>query len=218
MAKPAKTGVVVVKKKVWVPIMAPALFNNAQVGETYVESPEMAVGTKLKVSVMTLTGDPQKQNTYVALKIISARDNQLLTEVVGYSISTAVARKMVRRGRNKIEESFTVTTKDGKTARVKPALVTRNKTKGGVVADLRKKLKEFVTKRASEKTFEDLVKELVAHKFQREIIDALKKTYPIQFCEIKNFVLEKTKQEQPVVVPQEPKAAVPVEKAKPETA
>lgn len=201
-AAPAKTAAVVVKKKQWVPIVAPALFNNVLVGETYVEVPQSAVGTTLDVSVMVLTGEPQKQNVSVTLKITGLQQNQLVTEIAGYRLSTAAGRKMMRRNREKIEDSFLVQTKDGKVARIKPVLVTRNKTQGGVLADLRRQSRIFVAKRASELTFAELVKELVTHKFQRDLSGALKKTYPVQFCDVRKLYFDTAKPGAVIQVPQ----------------
>jgi len=50
----------VIKKKKWVPIQAPKLFNEQIIGESLVGEAQELVGRRATVSLMTLTGDPQK--------------------------------------------------------------------------------------------------------------------------------------------------------------
>ncbi len=185
------TGGLKVKKKIWVPVLAPKIFNEAQIGEMYLESPELAVGRQIKVSLMTITGEPQKQNTHVIFNITGVSGSKLVTESAGFAIATAATKKMVRRGKDKINLSFTAKTKDGKTVRIKPVLVTRGKPGGAVLTDLSNLAKARVIKAAATYTFEELLKEIVQRKFQRNLQDSLRKTYPIQICEIKSLTLVK---------------------------
>lgn len=218
MAKPSK-GSIVVKKKMWIPVIAPPIFNNAQIGETYLESPDLAIGRKMHVGLNTITGDPQRQNIQINFKIVKKQDNGLVTEVLGYSISPNSMRKMMRRRRSKIVDSFVVKTKDGQTVRIKPFVITRNKTTGSVRSALRRQLRVTIAKRVSELAFSDVIKELVARRFQRGINDRLRKVYPVQICEIKQFSIETSKKTVVVAPPvaEKPAAEVPKKEA-PETA
>ena len=64
MAKAQKKG-----KKVWVKINAGPEFNNIELGESYVHSPEDLMGKKFKINLSMLTGDMRKQNSNITFKI-----------------------------------------------------------------------------------------------------------------------------------------------------
>jgi len=190
MAKPTSKAAVLVKKKVWLPIIAPALFNNQPIGEIYVEEQSQAVGRHVTVSLMTLTGDPQRQNVHISFSITKAENNQLHTKTIGYTIIPPAVRKMMRRGRDRIDDSFATKCQDGIAVRVKPVLITRGRAKGSVLASLRKQLRGNVVRALAKLTFNDLLKELVAHKLQRELQDSLRKIYPLQVCELRDVHIE----------------------------
>ncbi|MEM2915960.1 MAG: hypothetical protein QXT19_01185 [Candidatus Woesearchaeota archaeon] len=189
MAKQSK-ATVIVKKKVWLPIIAPGLFNNQIIGEMYLAEDADPAGRRVTVSLTVLTGDPQKQNVHISFDVIKKENNQLLTKIVGYSIIPAAVRKMMRRARERIDDSFCVKTKDGVVVRVKPTMITRGKTKSSVLKDLRSKMRTFVAKSVASMSFVDFIKDLVAHKFQRQLQDALRKIYPLQACELRAVHIE----------------------------
>jgi len=188
-AKPSKAAVLV-KKKVWLPLIAPALFNNQPIGEMYVDEPQHAVGRRITVSLMTLIGDPQRQSVHISFSITKAENNQLLTQMHGYSIAPVAVRKMMRRARNRLDDSFVVKTQDGIAVRVKPALITRSRTKSSVLAHLKRQMRTTIVRAIAKLTFIDFMRDLVAHKFQRELQDALRKIYPLQTCELRDAHIE----------------------------
>jgi len=193
-----------VVKKNWHDIDAPSFFGNYKVGKTYLENPSTAVGRKLKVSYANVSGDPQKQNVILKLKITGVKDNNLKTELLGLELQAASVKRFVRKGKTKIEDSFLSTTKDGKKIRVKPLLVTRFKASGGVSNSLIKKVKEFLLKELPTRTLEETVKELLTRQFQKNISNALKSTYPVSISELRSIqiiesetVSKKTEEKKP---------------------
>ncbi len=179
-----------IKKKRWVPVFASDEFGKAFIGEIFVVEPQDAVGRNLSVSLLSLTGDPSVQSVHVDFRISGVDGSNLTTQVIGYNIITSAVRKMMRRGKNKIEDSFVVITKDSKNVRVKPILVTKGRTKGVVLVNLQKQMRNSVIKMTRELAYSELVNSLVGHKFQRQIQDALRKTYPLSVCEIRWMSLE----------------------------
>ena len=89
---PAKA--VIIKKKRWVAIIAPKLFNDQLLGESFVEEPANLVGRCVSVSLMVLTGDPQKQNVSVSFKIVGVQNDMVTTELTGYRLLPAAAKNM----------------------------------------------------------------------------------------------------------------------------
>lgn len=188
MAK-TKGPTVLVKKKRWVPIIAPATFNEREIGEIHVAEPKDAVGRKVSVSLMILTGDPQKQSIQIQFLVKDAAGDKLSTEILGWELQPSAARKLMRRNKSKIEDSFIVKTSDEKKIRIKPIMVTRGRAKGGVVTALQHEMRDGIEKAVAKLSYEQLIKELVMKRFQRSIADGLKKTYPVAVLEIRMFRL-----------------------------
>ena len=99
-------------------------------------------------------------------------------------------KRIVRKGTDYVEESFTAKCKDSE-IRIKPLLVTRRKVSREVKKALREKTKEeimlWLEKRTSQELFEDILK----NKIQKELSLKLKKVYPLSVCEIKALEVSK---------------------------
>ena len=188
MAKPTAKAVIA-KKKIWVPIRAPKLFNEQVIGESFVEAPEQLMGRVASVSLMVLTGDPQKQTVSASFKVTGVTKEGVTAELIGYKLLPAAAKKLMRRKRNKIEDSFIVETKDKKILRIKPLVITRGSTTGSVMATMRRLERAYVAKVISTSDIDQIVTDIVTKKFQHGLGMLLRHLYPIGACEIKQFEL-----------------------------
>ncbi|MEM3154824.1 MAG: hypothetical protein QW165_04660 [Candidatus Woesearchaeota archaeon] len=188
MAK-GTAAAVVVKKKKWVPIRAPKLFNEQVIGESFVGEAQELVGRSVTVSLMTLTNDPQKQVINVSFRITGAKDNVAQTELVGYQVLPSAAKKLMRRQRSKIDDSFIVETADKKFIRIKPLIVTRGRTTHSVIAAMRKLERAYIAKTISKMDFESFVRDVVQKKLQHGLNQLLRRLYPVGACEIRMMEL-----------------------------
>jgi ribosomal protein S3AE len=93
-------------------------------------------------------------------------------------------RRMVRKGTNYVEDSFSAECKDAKII-IKPFLVTRRKVSRAVRNALRKKAKEELVNYIKDKTAEELFDETLKNQIQRPLSQKLKKIYPLSLCEIR---------------------------------
>lgn len=177
-------------KKVWVPILAPKLFNEMLIGESLLADANTAVGRIVTVSMTTLTNDIQRQHINVSFKVTGINKDALVTELVGYHFSPNSVKRFVRRARSKLDDSFTVVTADGKKLRIKPLMVTRSRTKGGVKAALIKGARTFLTNHLAKTKLEAFWTDVIAHNAQKQLSDALRKTYPLNTCEFRWIVVE----------------------------
>lgn len=180
---------VLVKKKRWVPIIAPKLFNEHEIGEMHVEEPRNAVGRKFAVSMTTVTGDPKAQNILVKFLITGVVGDSLQTELIGYRMNTAATKRMMRRNRSKIDDSIAYKTEDEKKIRIKPMIITRGRAQGGVKTAIRNLVRDYLEKTVTKMKYEQLMREIIQGKFQRTIQDMLKKTYPIAISDIRQIEL-----------------------------
>jgi len=188
MAKVAAAAVVIKKKK-WVPIRAPKLFNEQIIGESFVGEVQELVGRHVTVSLMVLTGDPQKQTVNVSFKITGVVENAAVTELIGYQVLPSAAKKLMRRQRSKIDDSFIVETSDKKYIRVKPLIVTRGRTTRSVMASMRKLERAYIAKMISKMDFESFVRDVVQKKLQHGLNQLLRRLYPVGACEIRQLEL-----------------------------
>ena len=60
-------------KRKWFPIYAPTMFNNQLLGETFVWETETIPEKHLTINLMSLTGNPKKQNYDVFFKVVDVK-------------------------------------------------------------------------------------------------------------------------------------------------
>lgn len=192
MAKPNKKAQTLtkVKKKIWVQIVAPKMFNEQIVGETTANTAQETVGKIVEVNLMTLTGESKKQSINTKLKITDIKEGKAYTKIVRYEINPSAIKRLVRRNKNRIDESLVYQTKDGQKVRIKPFILTLALTKSSVVAELRKRIKVFLYKNIAQTTYEDLFKSVIDHKIQKELGMALSKMHPIKTVEMRVLHIE----------------------------
>jgi small subunit ribosomal protein S3Ae len=184
MAVTAKQTIV---KKKWIPIHASKHFSEQQIGESFVADDKSLVGRHVKVSLMTIIGDPSRQAVHVDFKITNIANGVAQTELVGFSYLPVAMKKFVRRRKEKFGDSFVSQTQDGFYVRVKPIAVTRGRTTGIVLTNLRKFMRAYVAKHLSQMPFDIFVRSLVEKKFQHGLGTQLSRIYPIGACEIRAF-------------------------------
>ena len=178
-------AIMAVQKKHWVPVLAPALFKHEQLGESYVLETDSLTGRGISINLMNLTGDMKRQNLNVVFRITSVKEGKAHTRVTGIEMQPTSVKRLVRRGRNKIEDSFLVTLKHGQTARIKPLLITKSLTNNSAGTALRTKARTLFTEACADLAFESLVSDVVSMKLQRYAKGELSKVYPLRSVDIR---------------------------------
>lgn len=107
--------------------------------------------------------------------------------LMGYFI-----RRMMRKGTDYVEDSFLANCSDHR-IRIKPFLITRKRVSRAVRNALRVAAKEFLISYVKEKSFENLVLDIINNKMQKELNAKLKKVYPLGLCEIRFLGIEDQK-------------------------
>lgn len=174
-----------VQKKHWVPVLAPALFKQEQLGESYVTETDSLTGRGITVNIMNLVGDMKRQNVNVSFRITGVKEGKAFTRVTAIAMQPTSVKRLVRRGRNKIEDSFLVTLKHDQVARIKPLLITRTLTDNAMGTALRAKARELLKEICAELSFETLVADIVSMRIQRHLKTALSKVYPLRSVDIR---------------------------------
>ena len=95
-------------------------------------------------------------------------------------------RRMVRKGTDYVENSFTTECKDAQ-IHVKPFIITRRKVSRAVKKALRENTKEELIKYLRSKKIQDIFEEILRNKLQKTLSIKLKKIYPLSLCEIRSL-------------------------------
>ena len=173
------------KKKRWMPIVAPKMFNEASLGETHVYDPSQIMGMTITTNMMSLLNDIKKKSINLKFKVYKVHDGKGYAELTGYEQLPSSTRKFIRRGRDKIDDSFITKTGDDKTVVIKPLLLTNSVTKRSIQTKLRLTAKQLIIEHAQKTKFEVLIEEILTLKLQRKIRETLSKIYPMRNCEIR---------------------------------
>ncbi len=181
------------KKKKWYQILAPKEFNEAVIGETPSLDPRLLIDRVVAVNLMDITRDVKKQNINMKFKVTGLKENKAETEVIGYQTINTFIKRIIRRDRNNLHDSFVCKTSDEKNVRLKPLMITVSKTKGVVTNSLMRMLRANLAEYVEKITYKELVNDLVSHKLQSSLKNSLKKIYPLRSLEIKEMLLETEK-------------------------
>jgi small subunit ribosomal protein S3Ae len=180
-----------VKQKKWTPIYAPKAFNEQILGESPVTDTTLLLGRVISVSLMDITGDPNKQSTYLKFKITEQKGSGVGTEIVGYNILLSASKRKISRAGNKITHSFVCKTADNRVVRVKPLVFTKAYVKGSISKAVRKIVEETLVKEISKRDFTTCIIDIIMNKLQISVKEASKKVYPLRMCDVRVFEIEK---------------------------
>ncbi|MBW3015857.1 hypothetical protein KY330_05535 [Candidatus Woesearchaeota archaeon] len=178
------------KKKRWVPMVAPKLFNEQVLGESYVVDPDTLIGRKLTMNLMSLTRDVKQQNINIQFEVEGIKGANAVTKIVGYKMIPSAIKRLVRRERSKLEHSYMIKTSDNINLRVKFIILTKSKARSSATRQLLKTAADMLDKKASKTTYDNLIFEIITYKLQRFTRDKLSKIFPVRNFEVKAFRIE----------------------------
>lgn len=133
-----------------------------------------------------------KGKNMVLVSKVSIKDQKAVAVPRSIELVSYFLRRMMRKGTNYVEDSFSAECKDSK-VRIKPFLITRRKVSRAVRNALRKKAKEELTNYLKNKDSNEVFEDLISGHVQKTLGTTLKKTYPLSLCEIRSFKIENAK-------------------------
>jgi ribosomal protein S3AE len=174
-----------VKKKIWAPVLSCKSLGSIPIGEIPITDANLIQGRHIKANMMNLTGNPKNQNINIDFRIENVMGSKGIAYPVSYSMISSTIKRLVRRKKDKVEDSFICTTADGIRIRVKPLLITRSQAANSVLTAIRKAAKDFLTASASGSNYITFFMDIVHNRVQKVLRDNIKKIYPIAVCEIR---------------------------------
>jgi len=173
------------KGKKWYTILAPKMFGNVEIGQTSTEDPDLLIGRKIDVSLMTLINDFKKYYMKFRFKIVSIDNSNARTELDGSEcLSDYVSRMVLRRSR-RIDTVQNLVTKDGVKIRVKGLAIIRGRVKSSIKANVRNVVREVVKSEVERTTLEGLIRGIISDSIKRNVLREARKVYPVKVFEIR---------------------------------
>ncbi len=203
-----KVSRVKIKKKLWFKILGPKMFGNKELGETYLPEPSVAIGRSLRVNLKDLTGNVRDQNGYVVFKIVSVAGLTLQTVVLGYELTPAYVKRMVRKNTNRLDDFVLLHSKEGPDVIVKATMVTLHKVQRSVQSALREQF-HVMLQEDLDKGLDVLLEGVLSGRMQATARKRLAKVYPLKELALKSLKLAKGGTVADVVVSHEVPASVP---------
>lgn len=185
-----KKAAVKVKKKKWHPIYAPKQFNEVQLGETYVSETSQIQSKYLTANLSTIVKSMRKQKINIHFKVSEVKDGKGYTTIIGYSLINAAIKRLVRRGRDKIADSFIAKTKDKQVMRLKPLVITMNQGTKSIQSAIRLEARRVIREFTFTKTTEEVFADIIDGKLQKQIKDSVGKIAPVKNVEMRIAKME----------------------------
>ncbi|MCS7137394.1 MAG: 30S ribosomal protein S3ae [Candidatus Caldarchaeum sp.] len=156
-------------------IYSPPYFGARWLGSTMADEPSKLIGRVLRTSLYALTDDFSKQYMQLKFRIVEVKDSVCNTIFYGHEYGREYLRSLVKRGTNKIEYIFDVTTKDGFVIRVYPIVFTSSRISSSKRKAIRKIMRQVLEETASNLSHDQFAQELVLGKTASDVYNMVKK-------------------------------------------
>lgn len=188
----AKAAIPNWKKKKWYELLAPQIYGEKVLGESLAESPEHIKGKVVTVNLMTLLGNPRKQNISVKLRVEKVEGNKGLTKPIKLGMSHVSVKRLIRSGKDRVDSSFVAKTKGDTLLRIKPLIITKSCTSNSVKTALRHKAQEVLTTTIATLSLDSVFDSVTRGNLQKDLKDVLDKIYPLKMADIRVVEIELT--------------------------
>jgi ribosomal protein S3AE len=132
-------------------------------------------------------GKGRNYSIKVVFRVKDIVDGKGICEAIGYYILNSFARRIVKKGKSKLFESYKLKTKDNINVILKITFVTKDKISRGISRAIRKELSELIKGKISKANFNSVLDLIVSYKFQKSIKESIKKVYPVVSLEVVSF-------------------------------
>ncbi len=183
-----KVSRVKIKKKLWFKILGPKMFGNKELGETFLPEPSVAIGRTLRVNLKDLTGNVRDQNGYVVFKVATVAGMTLQAVVLGYELTPAYVKRMVRKNTNRLDDFVQLHSKEGRDVIVKATMITLHKVQRSVQSALREQFHAMLQEDL-DKGLDVLLEGVLSGRMQATARKRLAKVYPLKELALKSLKL-----------------------------
>ncbi|MGM5480641.1 MAG: hypothetical protein ACQESC_04240 [Nanobdellota archaeon] len=211
MAKQKTTSVSSKVKKKWFALYAPESFNKVSLGETLLTDSSLLNEKYITANMSTITGNMRKNSINMQFKVTRVEEGKGYTRTVGYSMINSAVKRLVRRGKDKVSDSFLVKTKDKDVIRVKPLIITSSCTTKSLQSAVRLEARRLVKEHAFSVGTEAFFSDIFSGKLQKKLKEQCSKFYRLKAVEIR---IAKLDEQSKVVVTDKKVESNPVKRRK----
>lgn len=175
------------KVKEWYSIIAPKIFDEAEIGKTMASDPGKLIGRRIKVSLMELTNNYGKYYVKFIFRIKKIEGTKAFTEFDGSEVLQDYISRMIFRRVRRVDTVQDLKTKDGFKIRVKGLAIISRRIKSSIMGRIRDQIREMLKEEVENSNFEDLIDKIISDELKGNILRATRQTYPVR-----NFEIRKT--------------------------
>ena len=178
------------QEKRWYTVMAPEMFDRAELGETPADEAEQVYDRTIQTTLGELQNDPSENNTKLTFQITDVGSDTAYTEFVQHELTRDYLRSLTRRGTSKVDAFITVLTTDDYRVQVQPVAYTTKSADHSQEHAIRRTMIDLVEEAAEERTFEGLVDSIVEGRLSSAIYGEAKTIYPLRRVEVQKTRVE----------------------------
>lgn len=183
------------RNKIWYRILAPKIFGEKEIGESYLTKAEDALGRSLNTNLKELTDNVRDQNAYIVLRMDKVDGTAIKTSIIGYQLTSSIIRRLVRKNTDRVDDYFTAQVKSGREIVVKTLLITLRQAQKSVKTQLRKQAQEVIREEMKKGELDLFVANLVNGNIRNLLKKRLNKVYPLREMAVRVLSYKKSAEE-----------------------
>jgi ribosomal protein S3AE len=157
------------KKKRWYEVFADSTFEEKKISETVAIESKKLIGRTITKSLKELSGSVKDSYYEVTFRINKVTATKADTELIALDTKNSFLRRLLRRGKSKIEPIIYVTTKENKKLKLKVLFITGAKYTLTQKKEAQKIICETVSEDIKSKTLKENWNDIVHQKFGEKL-------------------------------------------------
>ena len=173
------------KKKTWIAVYGSGNYEGLQLGETLAEKPSDLMGRVIETNLSDISREVKRQNTKLLFKVNNINEGKVMADVVGYATMASHVRRSSQKIKNKMNDSFTCSTKDNVKVQLKPMMMTKATAQKGVLSQIRMGARAALTNEVAGLSYNEMLDSITGYRLQKIVKEKLKKIMPLSVCDIR---------------------------------
>lgn len=157
------------KKKKWYTVVSDPVFDSKEIAKTVALESKNIIGRNVKKSLNEITGNIRDSGQTITFRVYKVTGSTAETNIQEYNTKIATLKRMVRRGKSKIEIILNVETKDGKKLKLKVMFLSGTKFPTDNRRQARKIMEDFLKEDIKQKTLKETWTSIIYQKFSEKI-------------------------------------------------
>ena len=181
-----------VKKKKWFTLYAPPVLGSMEIGESPAFEQKELLGRFVTLNLMALTRNVRNQDFNIKFEISELKDKDSAgSKIIEFYMNPSSVKRIIRKKKDRIDDSFALTTSDGTKVRIKPVIITATNLSAANQTKIRKAARYYLYSKVRNTSYNDILAALINHSLKKDMVSFLNLAAPVDRVEIRHFGLEK---------------------------